>query len=128
MNITNIQLTPIFILVIQGLLAWALWSIRKAFVHVEHFADYLEQNSCQFQEVNSKAASLENRLSNLEERITLLPDAKTLGDLAKGVESLRGDLKAIDMRITGVDRLMQRLERALDRQEVILRGAQLSAQ
>ncbi len=122
MNIQNIALTPIIVLIIQGLLAWALWSIRHAFVREEDYAEHLEHEGHLRQEESARITALEGRLLSLDERIALLPDASSLNDLAKVVESLRGDLKAIDMRITGVDRLMQRLERALDRQEVILRA------
>ncbi len=117
MNIQNISLTPIIVLIIQGLLAWVLWSIRHAFVREEDYAEHVEQENNLRQESIARLSTLEGRLLTLSERITLLPDATTLNDLGKAVESLRGDLKALDMRITGLDRLMQSLERTLDRQE-----------
>ncbi len=128
MTIQNLALTPIVVLVIQGLLAWALWSIRHAFVREEDYAEHLDQENLLRQEDINRIATLEGRLIAMDERIALLPDATTLSDLAKVVESLRGDLKAIDMRITGVDRLMQRLERALERQELILRSKHVAGE
>ncbi len=122
MNLQDINFTPVVVLIIQGLLAWVLWSMRQAFVREEDYVEHLEQESIFRQEDLIRISTLEGRLIALDERITLLPDATTLSDLSKVVESLRGDLKAIDMRITGVDRLMQRLERALERQELMLRS------
>ena len=114
--------TPFLVLLVQGLFAWALWTLRRAFVRGDEYLRHLEQEGRRRQEQAMRVTTLEGRLQSLEQKVALLPDAQALGDLAAAVESLRGDIKAVDMRITGVDRLMLRLERALDRQEVFLRG------
>ncbi len=131
MTIQNFSITPIIVLIIQGLLAWALWSIRQAFVREEDYSEHVENTSIAQQECNAKVSKLESSLLGLEDRINLLPDVNAIAHLAGTVESLRGDLKAIDTRITGLDRLLERLERALDRtldrQELILRDIKISA-
>lgn len=104
----------VLVLVVQGLFAWALWSLRRVFVRNDEYALYLHR-AAREQQV------LENRLHALEGRVSQLPDGEALAGLAAAVESLRGDIKVVDARISGVDRLMVRLERALDRQDGYLR-------
>lgn len=111
------RLTPLAVLFIQGLFAWVLWTLRRAFVRGDEYLRHIEREQRLRQEHTARAATLENRLLTLEQRVNQLPDARALQDLASAVESLRGDIKAVDMRITGVDRLMLRLEKALERQE-----------
>ncbi len=117
------NLTPLLILGIQVLLAWALWSIRRAFVRGEEYLAHLEKEQDIFKDLNMRLLTVEARLHNLEERFDQAPGASALGEFAKAMEALRGDMKTLDMRITGLDRLMQRLENALDRQ---ITGAQFS--
>ncbi len=114
MDIYN--LTPAFILSIQALLAWALWSIRRAFVRDEEYLAHVAKEQNIFNELSMRLLTVETRLQSLEERFEQAPDAAALGEFAKAMEALRGDIKTLDMRITGLDRLMQRLENALDRQ------------
>ncbi len=116
MNMSNMYIHPYIILAIQGLLAWALWSIRKAFVHSEVYTQHVHMVQNQYHEFNLQFMNAETRIQNLEERLSQAPDSSTLNHLTTAMESLRGDLKTLDMRITGIDRLMQRLEHALDKQ------------
>ncbi|MEG2173820.1 MAG: DUF2730 family protein [Desulfovibrionaceae bacterium] len=104
----------LLVLVVQGLFAWALWSLRRVFVRSDEFALHVSRESRAQQ-------ALDNRLTALESRVAQLPDGEALSGLAAAVESLRGDIKVVDARISGVDRLMVRLERALDRQDNYLR-------
>lgn len=104
----------VLVLLIQGLFAWALWSLRRVFVRSDEFGLYQHR-------MLREQQSLENRLIALEGRVTQMPDGEALASLAAAVESLRGDIKVVDARISGVDRLMLRLERALDRQDSYLR-------
>lgn len=106
---------PLLVLSVQGIFAWALWSLRRAFVRGEDYQRHVEHDALHRQE-------LSGRLGALESRVALLPDGEALAQLAGAVESLRGDIKALDMRITGVDRLLVRLEGVLDRQEMFLRN------
>ncbi len=128
MIIQNLALTPIIVLIIQGLLAWALWSIRQAFVREEDYAEHLEYTSNIHQEFSSRLNTLEGRLLGLEDRLSLAPSSTSITQLASAVEHLRGDIKTLDMRITGLDRLIQRIERNLERQDLILHSNQLPKQ
>lgn len=105
----------LLVLIVQGLFAWALWSLRRAFIRSDEFALHVSR------EIRAQQ-SLEKRLNLLENKVGQLPDVEALHSLAAAVESLRGDIKVVDARISGVDRLMVRLERALDRQDNFLRA------
>lgn len=103
----------ITILIIQGLLAWALWSLRRLFVRTDEFLQYQHR-------ISSKQQFLKNYLITLERMITELPDSEIMASIAAGVEPLREDIMAVDNRISEVNRLMLRLDRLLSRQEHIL--------
>lgn len=116
MDFLNAYIAELIVLAVQGLLAWALWSIRRIFVRSDEYLRHIEQESVLHNEAMANISTVERRLLGLEERVAQLPDAGMLSDLAHAVESLRGDIKTVDMRITGVDRLIQRLERVMERQ------------
>lgn len=103
------------ILIIQGLFAWALWSLRRVFVRSDEFGLYQHR-------ISREQKVFENRLIAVKGRVAQLPDGEALASLAAAAESLHGDIKAVDARISGLDRIMVRLERALDRQENLLRS------
>lgn len=104
----------LLVLAVQGLFAWALWSLRRFFVRIDDYSLHLRREE-------SARQALDSRLAMLENRVSQLPDVEALHNLAAAVESLRGDIKVVDARISGVDRLMVRLERALDRQDHMIR-------
>ena len=108
-------LLPLLLALVQGLLLWALWSLRRSFVpQAEHLR-------CRRDEQRREALWL-RRLDLLEQ--ALAQDRELLTPLADEVRSLREDagrlrsqLQAQGARFYGLERLLQRLERHLERQE-----------
>ena len=100
----------LLILVVQGLFALALWSLRRAFVRSDEWLLHLRR------EARSEAA-FNGRLSALEERVRELPAAGDVAALHGELAALRGEIQALNARISGLDRLLARLEHGLDRQE-----------
>lgn len=100
----------LFILLIQGLFALALWSLRRAFVRADEWQLHLQR------EARSESA-LTGRLAALEERVRALPASADLAALHARLASLSGELEALHARISGLDRLLLRLEHSLERQE-----------
>ena len=106
---------PLLLALLQGLLLWALWSLRRNFVpQAEHLR-------CRQDEQQREALWL-RRLDRLEQ--ALAQERELLTPLADEVRSLRGDagrlhsqLQAQEARFYGLERLLQRLERHLERQE-----------
>ena len=108
-------LLPLLLALVQGLLLWALWSLRRSFVpQAEHLR-------CRRDEQRREALWL-RRLDLLEQ--ALAQERELLTPLADEVRSLREDagrlhsqLQAQEARFYGLERLLQRLERHLERQE-----------
>ena len=107
---TDIFTSPgasLLILVIQGLFAWALWSLRRIFVRGDDYLLHLQREA-------RRESATARRLSALEEHLRQMP----AGD---DMAALRGEIQALNVRISGLDRLLERLEHGLDRQEDRLR-------
>lgn len=111
----RLLLLPLLLALVQGLLLWALWSLRRSFVpQAEHLR-------CRRDEQRREALWL-RRLDLLEQ--ALAQERELLTPLADEVRSLREDagrlhsqLQAQEARFYGLERLLQRLERHLERQE-----------
>ena len=108
-------LLPLLLALVQGLLLWALWSLRRSFVpQAEHLR-------CRRDEQRREALWL-RRLDLLEqalaqERELLTPLADEVRSLREDAGRLRSQLQAQGARFYGLERLLQRLERHLERQE-----------
>lgn len=102
------------LIAVQSLFAWALWSLRRAFVRNDEYLLHLRRST-------RREAVVDRRLNQLEEQLRQLPDNAQLQELRGELGDLRGEIRALNMRISGLDRLLDRLERGLDRQEERLR-------
>ena len=100
----------LFILVIQGLFALALWSLRRAFVRADDWLLHLQREA-------RRESALNGRLTALEERVRDMPATGDVAALHGELAALRGEIQALNARISGLDRLLARLEHGLDRQE-----------
>lgn len=118
MTAENIMTADIFsssgasllVLVIQGLFAWALWSLRRAFVRQDDYLLHMQRDG-------RREAATSRRLCALEETLRLMPGNADLTGLHSEVSALRGEMQALTVRIAGLDRLLERLEHNLERQE-----------
>lgn len=111
----RLLLLPLLLALVQGLLLWALWSLRRSFVpQAEHLR-------CRRDEQRREVLWL-RRLDLLEqalaqERELLTPLADEVRSLREDAGRLRSQLQAQGARFYGLERLLQRLERHLERQE-----------
>ena len=111
----RLLLLPLLLALVQGLLLWALWSLRRSFVpRAEHLR-------CRQDEQQREALWL-RRLDLLEqalaqERELLTPLADEVRALREEAGRLHSQLQAQEARFYGLERLLQRLERHLERQE-----------
>ena len=104
----------LLVLLIQGLFAWALWSLRRAFVRTEDYALHVQRDA-------RREAATARRLGTLEEHLRLTPDTADMAGLHNELAALRGEIQALNVRISGLDRLLERLEHNFERQEDRLR-------
>ena len=100
----------ILVLIVQGLFAWALWSLRRAFVRQDDYLLHMQRD------VRREAATA-RRICALEENLRLMPGNGDLAGLHAELSTLRGEIQALSARISGLDRLLERLEHGLERQE-----------
>ncbi|GAB6124312.1 DUF2730 family protein [Humidesulfovibrio idahonensis] len=95
------------IVVIQGLLAWALWSLRKQFVSTEHC-----DGKCTG--MAEKHAALAQAQAKLEQVQQALPDAAEVQALQVQLTEIEGSIKTVMATVQGQAELMQRIERPLN--------------
>ena len=108
--LTDIFTSPgasLLILIVQGLFAWALWSLRRAFVRNDDYLLHLQRES-------RRESATARRLSALEEHLRQMPAGDDLAGLHGELAALRGEIQALNA-------LLERLEHGLDRQEDRLR-------
>ena len=104
----------LLVLLVQGLFAWALWSLRRAFVRQDDYVLHVRRDA-------RREAATERRLNALEDRLRLLPDTAALTGLHDELAALRGEMQALHARISALDKLLDRLEHNFERQEDRLR-------
>ena len=110
MDIFSSSGASLLVLGVQGLFAWALWSLRRAFVRQDDYLLHVQRDA-------RREAAACRRLGALEETLRLMPGNADLTDLHNEFSTLRGEIQALNVRISGLDRLLERLEHALERQE-----------
>jgi hypothetical protein len=88
---------PILVAIVQVVMGWLLWSLRKEFV---------TGRDC--------SACRSTCRKEVAEDMQKLPSIKSIADLAKEMEGLRGDLKAQAADIRGLSEVLKRVEHPLD--------------
>ena len=114
MDIFSSTGASLLVLLVQGLFAWALWSLRRAFVRQEDYLLHVQRDT------RREAATI-RRLSAIEDNLRIAPDTTDLAGLHNELAALRGEIQALNARISGLDRLLERLEHSFERHEDRLR-------
>jgi len=104
------RLWPVASLLITGLAAWLLWSIRKHFVTRQEFKDTLEALQGDGQDRSERIAALENRIAHV-------PSQDDVHDLRLCITRLEGSMDTLGKRLDGTERLLERFESVVNRQE-----------
>ena len=74
MDIFSSNGASLLVLLVQGLFAWALWSLRRAFVRTEDYALHVQRDA-------RREAATARRLGTLEEHLRLTPDTSDMAGL-----------------------------------------------
>lgn len=93
---------PVVILVVQGLMAWALWSLKQQFV------SHRECDGCKTESREQKG-KLEGKIATLGENVHSLPPRSELKDLSDKIGSLSEKLGHLDGRLSGINRAVDLL-------------------
>ncbi len=108
---------PCVVLVLQGVLAWASWTMNKKFMPAEECAKCRE-------EMTGRVAKAETSLVCLDSRLERLPSEGELRALSVKLSELGGKIDTLSARIDGQESIMERVERPLSLlMEHHLRGA-----
>ena len=110
MDIFSSTGASLLVLLVQGLFAWALWSLRRAFVRAEDYSLHVQRDA-------RREAASARRFDAREQHLRLAPDTADMAGLHSELAALRGEMQALNARISGLDRLLERLEHTFDRHE-----------
>jgi cellobiose-specific phosphotransferase system component IIA len=95
------------LVVVQGLLAWGLWSLRKQFVGQE-------QCGARCQAMAQTQAQLAQDQAKLEQAQKALPTAAEVQGMQVQLTEIEGNVKVVMATMQGQAELMQRIERPLN--------------
>ncbi len=96
---------------VQVLVLWALWSLRKAFVTPQKCEEC--RQACR-KEVGERLARQEANAGELHDKVAQTPTKDALAIVDKENEGVRGDIKALAATVQGQQELMKRFERQLN--------------
>lgn len=101
---------PVLVLVVQLLMGWVLWSLRKEFVAKKSCEECREG-------ISGNVAVLDKRMTRAEGVVENMPNAEVVHSLALLIEGLSGDVQALGKQVEGVKDLVERVERVVARHE-----------
>lgn len=114
----------VFAILVQLLLGWVGWSMRKQFVTAEAFKKFGEELRHEihqdFEQNRVDHTALDRRVSTLEVQMQSVPSKEALHDLQVSVVRVEGKMDSFAERLEGLDRLFSRAEAVLSRQEQYL--------
>jgi uncharacterized protein (DUF3084 family) len=109
-----LNVASLLVLVFQGLLAWALWSLRKQFVSSTHCGEQCKAAAEKHATLELEQAKLKQEQARLEQAQKALPDADEVQAMAVQLAEIEGSIKAVMATVQGQAELMQRIERPLN--------------
>lgn len=95
-----IEASSAALLVIQALLVWALWSLRKQF---------MSREGC-----DERCKKLEKRQGDLEASHKAMPSSGDLGAIKDRLGKIEGGVEALGATVKGQGEIMLRIERPLN--------------
>lgn len=107
---TILRLIPVALMLVQGLFAWAVWSLTKRFVSTDSCTKCREK-------IGAEVAAMQSRQTALESTIRELPSKTELHELALTMKDLQGELKAMQSSVETLKTMTNRQE------EFLLSGA-----
>lgn len=87
---------PLMLTVVQLLLAWVIWSMRKEFIRRE------ECTTC--------SSGLSQRVSAVESGLDSLPTSESWGKMQVAIEEVRGSNRVVLAKLEGQSELLKRIE------------------
>jgi hypothetical protein len=102
-----VNVASLLVLVLQGVMAWVVWSLRKQFMTRES----CDGRCGQVEERQSKADS---RMTEMEAAQRSMPTAKDINSLNGKLGGIEGEIKALLATVRGQADTMRRIEHPLN--------------
>ncbi|MBF0283602.1 MAG: DUF2730 family protein [Magnetococcales bacterium] len=94
-----LRLWPVISTVFTGLLAWAIWSIKRGLVSKEELSALRKDAETDVadlrKDVEAEFSTLNDRTTRMETRLEAIPDRKTIDDLCRRVDEVHGDVREL---------------------------------
>lgn len=101
---------PVLLVVAQGLLTWAVWSLGRRFLPREEFEAYKTAHGDDHEEIGDQLQAGREQFTRIESDLKHLPTLRHIDELKaqlhavdKGVVELNGSIKAVAARIGAVE-------------------------
>jgi hypothetical protein len=94
------RVLSLVVLLVQALLCWVLWSLRKQFVGRDH--------------CNKQCLEMDRRQTVLETAQRAMPDATDVDAIKDRLGSIEGDMKGVLATMKGLSEALGKLERPLN--------------
>ena len=97
-------IVPLVVLLVQGLLAWLMWSLRREYV------SRADCGACHGK-VDAQIAGVDTRVAGLEGAVEAAPTSKDMQTVMVQLAEISGELKAANARAEGQAELLKSVSR-----------------
>lgn len=97
-------IVPLVVLLVQGLLAWLMWSLRREYV------SRADCGACHGK-VDAQLAGVDTRVAGLEGAVEAAPTSKDMQTVMVQLAEISGELKAANARAEGQAELLKSVSR-----------------
>jgi predicted nucleic acid-binding Zn-ribbon protein len=104
---------PVVVLLVQGLFAWVLWSLRRNFMSCDACQTARAAYEKRQDEHDKQLASMAAEGKELRVSLDSLPTARDVHELGREVEAVRGGLEAMRESIKSLGISIDRLDKPI---------------
>jgi uncharacterized protein (DUF3084 family) len=109
-----INAASLLLLILQGVLAWAMWSLRKQFVSSTDCGEKCKAAANKHAELEQAQTRLAQEQARLEQAQEALPSADEVANMRVQLAEIEGSIRAVMATVQGQAELMHRIERPLN--------------
>lgn len=101
-----VKFWPVALFVVQGLMAWVLWSLRRSFVSRDEFSAFSARHGERHDKIDGQLREGETRFAVID--LSIRESALTRAEMHEArlqIEGLRGDLKVVQAMLERLERI-----------------------
>ncbi len=120
------QLVAVAVLLVQGVIVWVLWSLKKEFVRKDDFDQDIGalndkvvavqtavKGAVRKDDCGKCSASMNSKIVAIEAELSRLPSAESWASMQVAIEEVRGSNRALVAKIEGQGELLKKIEHPL---------------